>query len=502
MDDNYLNIDARILLAYQYYYEKNDNMCYNIKQVNVNDAKNPDNIKYQPTNEKMNNIINQLFNTDIKYIGKKGQKYIYERYGLYNVDVSISLYVDDLDDINQSNNGEIMHFLLSDFLTYKQTKHIIIPIINLDIPLSSIRNFLNKTQNDDIKKLLNNNDDKILKINITEHFFKKKTLHDALSDELLKSWSDLDFKILIFQLIHTLSLICTKYPNFAHNNLILKHINCYITTRNEKIFHEYEFNNKKFKWHNIGIDLRLDNFDDASLQDNNNNDIEMFFESLQKHNIFNKYANKNILEFISNCINIKEPIKIMNTIYFPDLYNLRDKQTTTLNKQKKSIKQNNISESDSDISKLSDSSSISSRSSESSNNSISDKHKKNKLNGRRKLYKIDTNDQYHEKATKNITSPIKQNIQENKKKTNRFSDFFGITNDNLNENKLYNPSSQQYQNDQNINQYINNLPGQQYQNDININQYMNNLPGTGQQNLYNSLPHQILDTSNQQNLHG
>lgn len=281
MDDIYL--DNRILLAYEYFYNR-ENKCYNIKQVSNDDMKNLDNLKLIPEDNKINFLINQIFNTSIKFIKKNGLKYIFKRSGVYDCNIELSLYQDNDNKNEIKNKNEMMKLLLSEFLSYDQTKHIIIPIFNLDIKLKHLQPFLNKfNMNEDINKLNNENPNNYIKINITEHFFKQSYLNDFLNEN--NDISENDMKLLLFQIIHTLAIIRTKYNGFSHNNLTLNNILVYITEKN-KSKRIYKFNNKEYEINNIGFDIKIDNFDNSELDNtNNNNDIIIFINSLKKINI-------------------------------------------------------------------------------------------------------------------------------------------------------------------------------------------------------------------------
>ena len=80
----------------------------------------------------------------------------------------------------------------------------------------------------------------------------------------------------------------------------------------------YKYKGKEYKILNNGIDIKLDNFDDVTIDKEINDDIITFFESFKKHNIIIKYLNINknikISNFILDCINIKDPINIMDNI--------------------------------------------------------------------------------------------------------------------------------------------------------------------------------------------
>ncbi len=182
MNDIYNYLDNRILLAFDYYYNRG-NKCYNIKQINIDDTKNIDNLKLILDDNKVNFYINQIFNTSIKFIKKNNVKYIFKRNGVYDTNIELSLYNDDdIKNIN-NNNNEMIKLLLSEFLTYDQTKHLIIPIFNLDIKLKNLHLFLNKFNiNDDINKLNNDDPNKYVKINITEHFYNQTYLNEYLNN--------------------------------------------------------------------------------------------------------------------------------------------------------------------------------------------------------------------------------------------------------------------------------------------------------------------------------
>ena len=331
MDDIYIYLDNRILLAHEYFYNK-ENKCYNIKQVSIDDIKNIKNLKLIPEENKINFLINQIFNTSINFIKKNELKYIFKRSGIYDCNIELSIYQNNEIKDEENNKNESMKLLLSEFLIYEQTKHIIIPIFNLDIKLKNLHVFLNKfNTNEEIYKLNNENSNKMIKINITEHFFKQKFLNDLFNDNNFEIIEN-DFKILLFQIIHTLAVIKTKYNGFSHNNLTLNNILVYITDKN-KSKRIYKFNNKEYEINNIGFDIRIDNFENSDLYNNNNNDLNIFIESLKnitKINIFIK-NNKNISNLISNIINIKDPINIMNSTYFNDLLKINNNKKNDKN---------------------------------------------------------------------------------------------------------------------------------------------------------------------------
>ena len=330
MDINKYNINDFINILYDFFYNKNNKNIFKTKPINLNDLNNINNFKLICPESKQNFYINNIFNSNIKFIKKSLNKYYFTRYDHFNCDIILSIYNndDDYKNINdECNNHMKYNYLLSEFLTYKQTKHIILPIFNIDLKLSYLKPFLNKHLNnnkehEDDDNILDLSDNYIVKVNINEHFFKKTTLNEALTDGLLKKWDYEHYLSLFFQIIHTLAIIKNKYENFSHNNLILDKISCYILDDNfNNNYHSYFFNNIEYKIPYCGIDIKLDYFDDVTLNNKNNDDVETFFNSFKKHSIVSKYLNikKNIkiLNFILDCINIKEPKLIMSKIDFP-----------------------------------------------------------------------------------------------------------------------------------------------------------------------------------------
>ena len=322
------NINNLINILYDYFYNKNNKTIFRSKPTNIKDIEDIKNIKLICPESKQNYYINNIFNTNVKFTRKLYNRYIFTRNDTFNSDIILSLYNTDdkYENIkDECNNHMKYNYLLTEFLVYKQTKHIILPIFNIDLRLGNLKMFLNKYFAEGIfsenNKILDLSDNYIVKVNINEHFFKKTTLDEALTDELLKSWNEEHYLSLFFQIIHTLAIIRKKYENFNHNNLVLDNISCYILDKNVINDHIYYYNDKEYIIPNCGIDIKFDFFDDVTINKNIIEDIETFFNSFKKHNIVSKYLNikKNIKisNFILDCINIKDPNLIMSNIDFP-----------------------------------------------------------------------------------------------------------------------------------------------------------------------------------------
>jgi serine/threonine protein kinase len=174
-------------------------------------------------------------------------------------------------DIRRPENAEIMMLkTLSYFVISKQTPHIVLPVGTFN---TSIKPFLSLSDNHYVnsKKY-----DEFLKK------YKKGNYHSNVS-VLISEWANggdlleyirknykkmksIDWKVIIFQIVATLATIHNKYPDFRHNdfkaNNILVH---HIPVNNKKNLFKYDVNNKKYGIPNIGLQVKIWDFDFAAI---------------------------------------------------------------------------------------------------------------------------------------------------------------------------------------------------------------------------------------------
>jgi len=129
---------------------------------------------------------------------------------------------------NPINVNNVIKTLLSELVLNDKTRHILLPIINVDAAGSDLAKY------PEIKPHIDQ--DKIYSVEITERFFKMFTL-----DAFLKE-NELDDYVLVntlFGIIEPLYEINTYYPKFKHNYLLPETIDCYVRTsqnnRNNKL---------------------------------------------------------------------------------------------------------------------------------------------------------------------------------------------------------------------------------------------------------------------------
>jgi hypothetical protein len=216
--------------------------------------------------------------------------------------------------------NKIMTYLFSGLVINKKTKHILMNILNVDVEVENINRYINKYTDDEsiMNDLLKKG--KKISVEVREHFFKLDILHNIFYDNSIEL-TDNDIKIIIFQILHTLAVIQDRYPTFRHNNLDLKNIFYYLKEKNNNTY-EYELDNITYNIPNIGLDIKITNFDDAiiigkidnesiidSLKiEDNTYDLKIFLDSLLK---INKLSNE-IKIFIKDIMNnLDSPKKII-----------------------------------------------------------------------------------------------------------------------------------------------------------------------------------------------
>ena len=175
----------------------------------------------------------------------------------------------NLNDIKRPENAELfMLKLLSYFVVNNQTPHIILPIATFN---TSIKPFL--VLKDTIIKH-KRYDEFVEKFNNGEYYDNVSVLISewANSGDLLdyfrkniKSLKLVHYKVIFFQVLSVLAVIQNKYPEFRHNdmkanNLLVHKIECH---RNNK--YKYKINGQKYIIPNVGIQVKLWDFDFACI---------------------------------------------------------------------------------------------------------------------------------------------------------------------------------------------------------------------------------------------
>jgi serine/threonine protein kinase len=177
----------------------------------------------------------------------------------------------DIKDSTRPENAELLMLKkLSSFVVNNQTPHIVLPIATFN---TNINTFISLTRNN------------IITNKKYEQFVKKceeKEFHDAVS-VLISEWADggdlLDFlrenynklsvrewRVIFFQILSVLAVIQTKYPGFRHNDLKANNILIQkINNIDKNNIYKYNINNNEYYVPNIGLRIKLWDFDFACI---------------------------------------------------------------------------------------------------------------------------------------------------------------------------------------------------------------------------------------------
>jgi hypothetical protein len=279
--NNFSDIPNLIRMAFDYFYNQNKTLCYSTKPVNLSDVDSISSVKRILGIGQIPTFVNSMLNDRLTFVKKVmcpfGYKYILKKNNdPYSVDLTFFIYnSDDANNLSSSQNiGKVFLKLFSEFLTFEMTKHILLQIINVDIPMMNLDDFLVSVP--ELKPILDvdNKQNKIVSIGITEHFFKMASMLDFLSG--LEKVTDEICCNLIFQVLHTLLVIKSKYSSFRHNSLQIKKMDGYLKSGSGTT--KYVYDNNEYNVPNIGFVYKMSNFENALIVDvlpNENVDDEL-----------------------------------------------------------------------------------------------------------------------------------------------------------------------------------------------------------------------------------
>ena len=198
-----INLDEKINLIHEFIYN-NLNNCYDIGKVDISKIK-LDDIRI-PNGKIQEEIYNQILN-----LGKIQFSFEFNNSLYFNVYTDGFTYLIKIssESIDKSNNDSLISYILSE-LVLKQKLNILLPILNIDIKVSSLDKFLKVKTN----KFFEKNKKKIVQLKIRENFNKHYQSKNY----------NINWKVFLFLIIFTLIQIKKSFNEFKHNNLILENI--------------------------------------------------------------------------------------------------------------------------------------------------------------------------------------------------------------------------------------------------------------------------------------
>ena len=223
------NLEDKINLLYNYKYSNEFKNKYKVKKINLSNI-SLDDIKFKHNKDNIyHDVINEIFSEKFKLIDydENNHSLVLKRFSTgFSSMLSIKPYKHN-DDINSFDNGNnidsVISYILSPLVLNNDTKHILLPVINIDIDFQQISDVL-KTYNsyeNIVNGIENDKISNILSVKLKENFFKSYLL-----DNYLKTFS-CELKPLLFQVIHTLAVLQKNFNGFKHNKLSFKNIFIY-----------------------------------------------------------------------------------------------------------------------------------------------------------------------------------------------------------------------------------------------------------------------------------
>lgn len=190
---------------------------------------------------------------------------------------------------------------LSYFVLNHETPHIMLPIMSF---MCDITDLLDNYRNPKLDLLMKMKKDEVMNkaVVLLTEWANGGDLHAYIKKNMEK-WFDSDqdeeiFSVILFQLIFTLLVIYEKYPKFRHNDL--KVDNILVTEIRSGGYHLYHIDNKYYKLPNVGIQIKLWDFDFSCIKGFINNtkikDMEEYGIRYMKNQYYDIHCFLNFLK--------------------------------------------------------------------------------------------------------------------------------------------------------------------------------------------------------------
>ena len=322
-------MEEKINLLYNFLYNDSYKECFELDKIVPGKIK-IDDIKITNENDSMSHL-KELIDSKLQFMTyNENENIIYlKRFSdSFPTTIKISFYIDDSNNLNNfPNNDALFSYLLSTLVLSKKTRNILLPIVNFDIPFDKIEPLLkNIPVYKKIKEKIEYNEVKdLLSVRVREHFLQSKILKEYFEQNIC------DYKPLLFQIIHTLAVIQKEFPGFRHNNLTIDNVIIYIEKNdNHKV---YEFGSKKWSIINNNFDIKISNFEKATLPKiygvKNQRDTDVpYINEVNDYFDLHSFLNS-LLENIKNKSNSKcnlETTNFLNKIIPIQLRGMKDKK--------------------------------------------------------------------------------------------------------------------------------------------------------------------------------
>ena len=260
-----LDVNERLKQAFNIYYTK-EGKCFKPRPVTIGELiNNIQLVKYDRSMEKLNDLIENLFDAKFTFFNKSNRmcSFVRSEDGVPKSKMDIIFYKsqNDVDNLMADVNvNSIAKMLL--FSNQGKKVSICIPILNFDVDISNskIADFISKHKElqDLIKKVKGGAN--TVSIQLSELFFETETLTNIFS-----KLNEDQLKIIIFQYASTLSYLQNKYPDLRLNNN-LNDLLVYTKKASDRKFH-YNIEGLAFSIPDTGMQLKICNFMETSVNE-------------------------------------------------------------------------------------------------------------------------------------------------------------------------------------------------------------------------------------------
>ena len=259
------NIETKMNMLYDFIYSKS--FKSNVKEIDIDENNiSMDDIKIKKHGDNYDDILAELFSGKFKQVDfiEQIKTLILKRYSdSLSLCLYISPYIDEEDAEaldNMNNNDALFSYILSRLVLSKKTKHIALPIINVDINFHQMSDIMKSYSDiyEGYKEMIEKQlISKLFSVRVKENFFKSISLRELLNGEF-------NMKKLLFQIIHTLAILQKAYPGFRHNMLNPSNIFVYLKKQTDSV-DTYEFNGDVYYLSNNTFEIKITNFIAASI---------------------------------------------------------------------------------------------------------------------------------------------------------------------------------------------------------------------------------------------
>ena len=327
MEKNSINLDEKINLIYNFLNNQIDDSCIKIDNIDLKNIK-IDDIKIGLEHSEINkNLFKYISEGNIQLIEKDDMTLILKRLSdNFNFDIYITPYSKKQKASNILDNRDaLFSYILSKLVLDKKTSGILLPILNFDIQIKHLEKILKPLNFYSFYNDIINTDEihDLFSLKLRENFLKGKNLKRYLNE------GNINYKYLLFQVIHTLAVIQREHPTFVHNNLILKNIMVFDLFSEDK---KYFFDDDMYQLDNLDFEIKIFNFENSETkefknsQSKNNDKFSDLYDLLNDLYQYNKFKNvdSETKIFLDKIYNKKSkesfiPSKLLDDNYFKSL---------------------------------------------------------------------------------------------------------------------------------------------------------------------------------------